>query len=143
MDLKQLSELSEDLHRELADPDPEKVRRIGADLIDLSGGGLPAWGAIAWRRAHRFDSTEDQAFGWKVKTVFAKPQFYRDVIWYVDLCQHYSAWLQPDSFEIVPWIEQDAAITRKMVELGRLAEIREPAAEQVKIDAESMEVPPA
>jgi hypothetical protein len=120
MDPKRLSELSEDLHHELANPDPEKVRRIGADLIDLSGGGLPVWGAIAWRRAHRFDSAEDQVFGWKVKAVFAKPQFYRDVIRYIELCQGDGNWIQPDSFEVVAWIEQEAAVARKMAELGHV-----------------------
>lgn len=134
MDLKQLSQLSKDLWDQLADPNPEKIRRIGADLIDLSGGGLPTWGAIAWRRAHRFDSAEDQVFGWKVKAVFAKPQLYRDAIRYIELCQGDGNWIQPDSFEIVPWIEQDAAIARKM------AELREPAPIQTKVDAESAEV---
>jgi len=140
MNLKRLLQLSEDLHRQVSNPNPEKVLRIGAELVDLVGGGLPTWGAIAWRRAHRFDSAEDQAFGWKVKPVFAKPQLYRDVIRYVELCQGDGNWIQPDSFEVVPWLEQEAAIARKMAELGHLEEMREPVPNQAEVDAESAEV---
>lgn len=140
MNLKRLLELSQDLHRQVANPDPEKVQRIGAELVDLAGGGLPTWGAIAWRRAHRLDSTEDQAASWKVKPVFAIPQLYRDVIRYIELCQGDSNWIQPDSFEVVRWIEQDTAGVRKMTELGHLEEMREPVVDQIAVDAEAAEL---
>jgi len=140
MNLKRLLELSDDLRFQAKSPRSEKVLQIAAELVDLVGGGLPTWGAIAWRRAHRLDSTEDQAAGWKVKPVFAKPQLYRDVIRYIELCQGDSNWIQPDSFEIVPWVEQDAAVAQKMIELGHLEEMREPVPGQVAIDAKSAEV---
>jgi hypothetical protein len=140
MNLKRLLELSDDLRFQVRNPNPEKVQRIGAELVDLAGGGLPTWGAIAWRRAHRLDSAEDQAAGWKVKPVFAKPQLYRDVIRYIELCQGDSNWIRPDSFEIVPWVEQDAAVAQKMIELGRLEEMREPVHNQAEVDADTAEL---
>lgn len=140
MNLKRLLELSEDLHRQITNPNPEKVLRIGAELVDLVGGGLPTWGAIACRRAYRLDSTEDQAFGWKVKPVFAKPQLYRDVIRYIELCRGDSNWIQPDSFEVVPWVEQEAAVARKMAELGHLEEMRQPVHNQAEIDMQTAEL---
>jgi len=140
MNLKRLLELSDDLRFQVRNPDPEKVQRIGAELVDLVGGGLPTWGAIAWRRAHRLDSAEDQAFGWKVKPVFAKPQLYRDVIRYIELCQGDSNWIQPDSFEVIPWIDQEAAVAQKMAELRHLEEMREPVPEQAEVDADAAEL---
>jgi len=140
MNLKRLLELSEDLHRQLTNPNPEKIQRIGAELVDLAGGGPPIWGAIAWRRAHRLDSTEDQVAGWKVKPVFAKPQLYRDVIRYIELCQGDGNWIQPDNFEIVPWVEQFTAVAQKILELGHLEEMRAPVPNQAEIDMQTAEL---
>jgi len=140
MNLKRLLELSDDLRFQVRSPNPEKVLRIGAELVDLVGGGLPTWGAIAWRRAHRLDSAEDQVAAWKVKPVFAKPQLYRDVIRYIEICQGDGNWIQPDSFEVVAWIEQEAAVARKMAELGHLEEMREPVHNQAEVDAEAAEL---
>jgi len=137
MNLKRLLQLSEDLHRQVSNPNPEKVLRIGAELVDLVGGGLPTWGAIAWRRAHRLDSAEDQVAGWKVKPVFAKAQLYRDVIRYIELCQGDSNWIQPDSFEVMPWVEQEGAVAQKMAELRHLEEMREPVPNQAEVDADT------
>ena len=140
MNLKRLLELSEDLHRQVSNPNPDKVQQIGAELVDLVGGGLPTWGAIAWRRAHRLDSAEDQVAAWKVKPVFAKPQLYRDVIRYIEICQGDGNWIQPDSFEVVPWIEQEAAVAQKMAELRHLEEMREPVPEQAEVDRQAAEI---
>jgi len=140
MNLKRLLELSDDLRFQVRNPNPEKVQRIGAELVDLAGGGLPTWGAIAWRRVHRLDRAEEQAAGWKVKPVFAKPQLYRDVIRYIELCQGDSNWIQPDSFEVIPWIDQEAAVAQKMAELRHLEEMREPVPEQAEVDADAAEL---
>ena len=90
-------------------------------------------GLIQWRKTHKLDTPEEQRRGWKCYATFTAPQSQDAINRYLGIVAG-MYWIEPYSYETVPFEEQDRRVALKLGELTSYGVPRPPRMPELPLD---------